>query len=295
MVKTLITGANGFLGYYMVKWLLDHGHDVIATGKGECRLPFEGTKGFTYASMDITDPYEVHDVFAAYSPKIVIHAAAMTKPDDCEQDQWQAYVTNVEATITMLINAEEQDAYFIFLSTDFVFDGEKGMYEENDTPSPVNYYGRTKLEAEEAVREYPGDWAIARTVLVYGKPQMGRQNILTVVKDKLEKGETYSVVDDQFRTPTYVEDLAGGIGLLIENSATGVYHISGDELMTPYQMARAVARHLKLDEELIKRVTAADFTQPARRPRKTGFNISRIKQLGFSPLSFAEGLSATFK
>src|SRR6185503_10069742 len=165
-MKILITGANGFLGYYLVVQLLEKDYSVIATGKGECRLPFTHDIRFQYLSMDVTDPFNVHDVSENIKPDVVIHAGAMSKPDECEMDQMKTYLVNVEGTIQLLINAEELKCFFIFLSTDFVFDGEKGMYKEDDAPRPVNYYGRTKLEAEETVKEYAFDWAIVRTVLV---------------------------------------------------------------------------------------------------------------------------------
>lgn len=292
----LITGANGFLGYYLTKNLLQKEYRVIATGKGDCRLPFNGQKGFEYCEMDITDPFAVHDVFEKYEPAIVVHAGAMSKPDECEQEQWKAYIINTEGTVTMLINAAEQKSFFVFVSTDFVFDGETGMYKEDDKPSPINFYGKTKLEAEEVVKEYEYEWAIVRTVLVYGKPVSGRSNILTIVKEKLEKGEEYKVVDDQVRTPTYIEDLTDGIVAIVEKKATGIYHLSGKDVLTPYQMAVKAANHLGLNASLIKKVTVADFSQPAKRPPKTGFVIDKaIKELNYSPLFFEEGLKKTFE
>lgn len=294
-MKILITGANGFLGHYLVQQLLLKKYTVIATGKGECRLPFTGIDNFDYEPLDFTDPFAVHDLFEKYQPSVVVHAGAMSKPDDCEKEQWQAYLVNVEGTVTLLTNAEEYQSFFIFVSTDFVFDGKKGMYSEMDIPLPVNFYGKTKLEAEEIVKEYPFDWAITRTVLVYGKPLAGRSNILSIVKEKLEKGEEYSVVNDQVRTPTYVEDLAAGIVAIIEKKATGIYHLSGADILTPFEMAIRTADYLGLDKSLLKKVTAADFTQPAKRPPKTGFNIEKAKkELGYQPLSFAEGLAKTF-
>jgi len=294
-MKVLITGANGFLGYYLVQQLLQKNYSVIATSKGECRLAFGEHSNFSYEPMDFTDPFAVHDVFEKHRPAFVIHAGAMSKPDDCELNQWPAYLVNVEGTITLLLNAEEQKSFFIFLSTDFVFDGEKGMYSEEDNPAPVNFYGRTKLEAEEAVQEYEFGWAIVRTVLVYGKPPAGRSTLLSIVKEKLEKGEEYSIVDDQVRTPTYVEDLATGIVSVIEKKATGIFHLSGTDRLTPYQMAYKIADHLGLDKRLIKKVTAASFSQPARRPLKTEFIIDKAeKELGYKPVSFDEGLRRTF-
>jgi dTDP-4-dehydrorhamnose reductase len=294
-MKVLLTGANGFLGHYLTKKLLDKGHEVIATGKGECRLPFEGQRHFHYTPMDFTDAFIVHDVFTQYQPEVVVHAGAISKPDDCEKDQWNAYTINVEGTVTLLLNAEEFQSHFIFLSTDFIFDGSTGMYREVDLPGPVNYYGRTKLEAEDAVKTYSHLWTIVRTVLVYGKPLTGRGNLLTVVKDHLEKGISYKVFDDQVRTPTYVEDLADGIKSIIEKKAAGIYHISGEDQLTPYEMACEVAGYLHLEKNLIIRVTAEEFEQPARRPLLTGFDISKArKDLGYHPTSFARGLEKTF-
>src|SRR6186997_3177914 len=112
-MQVLITGANGFLGYYLVEQLLQKGHSVLATGKGDCRLPFNEQVNFKYVPMDFTDPFAVHDVFEKYKPGYIIHAGAMSKPDECEKEQWQAYVTNVEATVTLLINAGEYKSFFV--------------------------------------------------------------------------------------------------------------------------------------------------------------------------------------
>ncbi len=294
-MKVLVTGANGFLGYYLVEQLLAKNIPVTATGKGECRLPFTHDKNFQYLEMDFTNPFSVHDVFENVKPDVVVHSGAMSKPDECESNQILAYLVNVEGTVQLLINAADSKSFFVFISTDFVFDGERGMYNEDDIPNPVNYYGRTKLEAEEAVKDYEFEWAIVRTVLVYGKNHSGHNNILKIVKEKLEKGEEYSVVDDQLRTPTYVEDLAKGIVSIIEKKATRIFHLSGKDILTPYQMAIKAAEYLQLDSSVIKRVTADSFSQPAKRPLKTGFIIDKArKQLNYDPLSFEEGLKKTF-
>ncbi len=294
-MKILVTGANGFLGFYLIRHLLELKYTVIATGKGECRILFSTYENFVYIPMDFTDPFAVHDVFEKFRPEIVIHAGAMSKPDECEQNQWTAYIVNVEGTVTLLTNAAEQKSFFLFVSTDFIFNGMKGMYAEEDEPAPLNYYGKTKLDAEEAVREYEHDWAIIRTVLVYGKPVMSRSNLLTVVKEKLEKGEMYSVFDDQKRTPTYVEDLASGIEKVIEKRAKGIYNICGKDFMSPYEMAFKTATFLGLEKDLLKKINASDLLQPAKRPAITGLDITKAtKELGYQPVSFEEGLRKTF-
>jgi dTDP-4-dehydrorhamnose reductase len=293
-MKVLITGANGFLGYYLVKQLLEKGFYVIATAKGPNRLPFQEQSNLIYKEMDITDPFQVHDVFEENKPDVVIHSGAMSKPDECELNQWNAYLVNVEGTISVMLNAAEYKSHFIFLSTDFVFDGERGLYNEEDTPKPVNFYGKTKLEAEDAVKEYEFDWTIVRTITVYGKTHSIRKSFPELIKEKLEQGEVYHVFDDQLRTPTYVEDLASGIISVIEKKATGIYHLSGKEVLTPYKMAVKIADYLKMDSSQLIKVTASEFPQPALRPLKTGFMIDKAaSELGFKPISFMEGLKKT--
>jgi dTDP-4-dehydrorhamnose reductase len=294
-MKVLITGANGFLGHYLTELLLKKGYEVIATGKGSSRLFFPGYSCLSYEEMDFTDINAVHKVFARHQPDTIVHAGAMSKPDECELNRAAAFLVNVSGTEKLLNAAADHQSHFIFVSTDFVFDGNKGMYTESDIPSPVNYYGYTKLQAEDAVRKYPGNWSIARTVLVYGRPVAGRDNIITRVKQKLERGEEYAVVNDQVRTPTFVKDLANGITLMIEKNADGIFHISGKDILTPFEMAVRTAGLLGLDTALLCKVTAADFTEPARRPLKTGFVIDKaVRELGFQPLSFEEGLKRTF-
>lgn len=293
-MNILLTGANGFLGHYLVLQLLEKKYNVIATGKGACRLAIPENDFFSYEEMDFTDPFSVHDVFEKHKPAVVIHAGAQSRVDEAELNQWEAYRANVEATVTLLNNAESFQSFFIFISTDFIFDGKQGMYDETSVPGPVNFYGKTKVEAEEAVMEYPFEKAILRTILVYGPPQSGKDNIISVVKKKLEKGESYNVVNDQFRTPTYVEDLAAGIISVVGKKATGIYHLGGPDLLTPYDMACAVADALGLDKSLLKAVTKNNFSQPAKRPLRTGLSIEKAKKdLGYSPLSFKEGLQKT--
>lgn len=294
MQKILITGANGFVGYYLTNLLVKKEYQIIATGKGENRLPFN-QKNFCYYSLDFTDAAAVEKIFTEHQPQIVIHCGALSKPDECELNKEAAFKTNVTGTLTLLKKAEKCKSFFVFLSTDFVFDGVKGMYAEEDERSAVNYYGETKLLAENEVMKYSLDWTIVRTVLVYGKPFLSRQNILTTVAAALQKGEQLNIFNDQVRTPTFVEDLAIALVTIIEKTAKGIYHISGIDVLTPYQMAIAVADYLNLDSSLIKKVAQIDFDQPAKRPLKTGFDISKAQnRLGYNPVSFKEGLSKTF-
>ncbi|HEU0112802.1 MAG TPA: SDR family oxidoreductase [Flavisolibacter sp.] len=293
MQTVLITGANGFVGYYLTQLLLKKGFRVIATGKGENRLYVED-KNFSYQTLDFTNDEEVEKIFLKQKPETVVHCGAISKPDECELNKENAFRTNVTGTLYLLNAAYKLRSFFVFLSTDFVFDGKSGMYKEEDARKAVNYYGETKILAEDEVMKYSFGWAIVRTVLVYGKRFLNRDNIVTNVAGKLKKGEELKIFNDQVRTPTYVEDLAAGIVSIIEKKATGIYHISGDDVLTPYEIAFAVANHLKLNSSLIQKVTEKDFDQPARRPLKTGLDISKAKKvLGYQPISFTEGLKKT--
>jgi len=290
----LITGANGLLGQNLVKLLLDStAHKVIATGKGDSRLPFQQTPQYNYYPLDITDGVAVNDFIQYHKPDAIVHAAAITQPDPCELDQIACWNVNVTATRFLIEAAESVGSYFVYVSTDFVFDGMSGPYKEIDATGPVNYYGSSKLAAEKSVEESSLNWCIVRTVLVFGNILNGnRSNMISWVKDNLENGKPIKVVNDQWRTPTYVEDLANGILLAVDKKAAGIFHISGEEGMTPYDMAAATADYLRLDKSLMTKVNAATFSQPAMRPMKTGFNIDKAKKiLNYQPLTFNEALS----
>lgn len=294
MKNILVTGANGFVGYYLVKRLLQHNQPVVATGKGENRLPFTG-EGFTYVFADLTSEQEVTNLMDSCQPIVVIHLAAISKPDECELNKSTAFSNNVEATQHLLKASAKSSAHFIFLSTDFVFKGDKGFYKEDDRREPVNYYGETKLLAENAVMNYEHKWSIVRTVLVYGRSYSGRENIVTMTANALKENKPLKIFTDQLRTPTYVEDLANAIVLIMAKQATGIYHISGRDVLTPYEVSIQTAAYLDLDTNLVSPVTEEEFDQPAKRPAKTGFDISKAEmELGFVPVSFEEGIRKTF-
>jgi dTDP-4-dehydrorhamnose reductase len=217
--------------------------------------------------------------------------------DDCEKDQELCRVANIDAVSNLIEACQIHAVHFVHLSTDFIFDGEEGPYSEIATPNPINYYGWTKLEAENRIKESGIKWAIVRTVLVYGiANDMSRSNIILWVKKSLEEGKNIKVVNDQWRTPTLAEDLAEGCILILKHGATGVFNISGRDFLTPYDMAIQTADYFGLDKSLITEVDSTLFTQPAKRPPKTGFIIKKAKnELGYSPKSFTEGIGILSK
>ena len=292
-MKILVTGSNGLLGQKLVARLHQQaGVELVSTSRGPNKLA-QLYPAVRFVPLDVADAAQVQQVLGQEQPTHVIHTAAMTHADDCEQNQAECWRQNVTATGHLVQACAAQGIHLTYLSTDFVFSGEAGPLAEDAVPAPVNYYGESKLAAERLVQASPGPWAIARTVLVYGVAHdYGRTNIVLWVRDSLRAGRPIKVVDDQWRTPTLAEDLAEGCWLLARHRAQGIYHLSGEEMLTPYAMSLRVANYFGLDASLITRVTADTFVQPARRPARTGFIIDKARrELGFRPRTFAEGIA----
>uniref|UniRef100_UPI00404A469F SDR family oxidoreductase n=1 Tax=Fulvivirga sp. TaxID=1931237 RepID=UPI00404A469F len=289
-MRILITGSNGLLGQKLIKLLCDEEVEVIATSRGSNRLPNDGQ--YQYESLDIVNQQQVLDVVSKYKPDVIINTAAMTNVDQCETEKEACWELNVNAVKYLIEACEVTGTHLLHVSTDFIFDGSHGPLTEEEAPNPISYYGESKLAAEKLVTESKIKWSIARTVLVYGiAHDMSRSNIVLWVKNSLEAGKAINVVNDQWRTPTLAEDLAMGCYLIASQSATGIYNISGEELMTPYDIAIKTAEYFQLDKSLISETDGSKFSQPAKRPPKTGFIIDKAKtKLGYSPNSFEDGL-----
>ena len=289
--KILITGSNGLLGQKLVQLLTAMPNVALfATARGKNRLPI--TSGYTYFSLDVTNESEINQLISTVKPDVVIHTAAMTNVDQCEVERELCWELNVKAVESLIKACAENNVFLCHLSTDFIFDGIAGPYDENAQPNPISYYGESKLAAENLIRASNIKWAIARTVLVYGiVSDMSRTNIILWLKKSLEDGKTINVVTDQFRTPTLAEDLAMGCWLIAKNEAQGIFNISGKDLLTPYDMAVKTADYFGLDKALINQADSSNFSQTAKRPPRTGFIIDKaIAKLGYNPHSFEQGI-----
>lgn len=291
-MKILLTGSNGLLGQKLVALLRQQvGVEIIATSRGANKLA--GLyPDLPFVALDVTDAAQVQQVLAREQPTHLIHTAAMTNVDECELNHEPCWLQNVTAVENLVTACVAQNIHLTHVSTDFIFSGEAGPLSEEAVPAPVNFYGESKLAAERLVQASAGRWAIARTVLVYGVAhEYGRTNIVLWVRDSLRAGKTIKVVDDQWRTPTLAEDLAQGCWLLAQQAAQGIFNISSDELLTPYAMALRVADYFALDKSLIEKADGSTFSQPARRPARTGFLIDKARrELGYRPHTFAEGI-----
>lgn len=298
-MRILITGSNGFLGSHLTHFFSQTQDQVFATSRGPCRdknIP----QSVEYFEMDITDKESVDHFVQEISPDVIIHNAAMSKPNDCHFNREACLQINVEATKYLMEAAESliknKKIHFIFLSTDFVF-GENGPHAEGDTPGPLNFYGESKLMAEKIVSNASIPYAIVRPVFIYGPVWEGTRNsFIQWVKDSLEKKQTIQVVSDEARTPTYVMDICKGMQVLIKKKKTGIFHFAGKEILTPVDIAIATATTFDLDVNLIEIVKGADLKQPVLRPRKSGLTYTRAaKELGYKPVSFMEGLRQSFE
>lgn len=294
--RILITGSNGLLGQKLVDLLAgNEQYETFATAKGENRLSV--SEGYYFREMDVTDAVQVDEVLTEVKPEVIIHAAAMTNVDQCEMEKDACWKLNVTAVEILIAACKKHNIFLEHVSTDFIFDGTSGPYKEEDEPNPISFYGWSKYAAEKAVMHSDIQWAIARTVLVYGiAHDMSRSNIILWVKKSLEEGKAIKVVTDQFRTPTLAEDLAMGCYLIADQRAEGVFHISGEDFLTPYEMAIMAADYFSLDKSLISPTDASSFTQPARRPPRTGFDLKKSRNiLGYEPHTFREGIALVAK
>ncbi|TVZ55700.1 dTDP-4-dehydrorhamnose reductase [Lutibacter sp. Hel_I_33_5] len=291
MKKVVITGSNGLLGQTLLRLLSEEKEEyqVIGFSRGENR---SGREDFNYVSVDITVEKELRKQLSKYNPDVIINTAAMTHVDVCEDDKDGCDLLNVEVVKYLKEYSEKNNTHLIHISTDFIFDGKKGYYKETDEPNPLSYYGLSKLKSEEILTNSTIDYTILRTILVYGKVfDMSRSNIVLWVREMLSKGKEITIVDDQFRTPTYVEDLAIACKMAIDQNTTGIFNVSSNELLSIFEIAQQIADSFSLDKSLIKPISTSTLNQTAPRPAKTGFDLSKTNSiLGFHPKSFKEDL-----
>ena len=264
-MKILITGGSGLLGQALMNSFNDEEiygtyfeHSVVQN-----KLLY----------LDITSEKEVTLLIQKIKPRVVIHTAAMTDVDDCEVYPQKAMQVNAEGTRNLIIAANQIGAKFVYLSTDYVFNGKKGLYKEEDPVAPINVYGESKLAGEKIVLQGCRDFIIARTSVLYGSTE---GNFATWLLGQLEQKKQLSIVDDQYASPTYNRDLAEQIKILIQNDEHGIFHTAGAERMNRYQFALKVADFFGYDTTLIKPVDINTLPWIAKRPHDSSLDISKI-------------------
>lgn len=291
-MKTLIIGANGFAGRRILQHLSRQGkYDLTGCSLHKDILPGDD---YRFVEADINNHPAIDRMIGELCPDVVINSSALSVPDYCESHHEEADATNIRAVENIARCCEKAGSRFIHLSTDFVFDGKKtDLYTEEDTPAPVNYYGISKYRGELAVAAHCSNYANVRVVVVYGKALPSQHgNILQLVKNRLSAGQEIRVVSDQYRTPTWVQDIADGVERLMHTSQNGTWHICGGECLSIADIAYRVADYFRLDRSLIVPVTTEEMNEATPRPRFSGLSIEKAKrELDYVPHSLEEGMA----
>ena len=259
--------------------LEQHGHEVYA---GYCHNKPELGESVKFDLAKGADLEVIHEIM----PDVIIHTAALTNVDGCEANKELAYKINVEGTKRMWEIANELDVFLIYVSTDYVFSGEKGMYKEDDEPNPVNYYGYTKFLGEKYCD------CIARPCVIYGaKPASGKINFTLWLINKLMNKEEVKIVTDQFITPTLDTNLARMLLEVAERELKGIFHLSGATRVSRYDFALQVANQFGLDRDLIIPSKMNEIEWVAARPKDSSLDISRAsRHLTEKPYSLDKAL-----
>lgn len=287
-MKILVTGANGLIGRKVIRLLTESKrHQIFATSQKRIQLGSE-VEFFT-VNLVYSDLNKVIDTL---KPDVLVHCAAMGSPDACEVDRYSSSKINVEVTARLAAACRDYGVHMIFLSTDFIFDGKKGNYTEEDTPSPISYYGETKLDAENSILSLDIGVTIVRTSLVFGYDNhLSRPNIALKVVDHLKNRKQYKLPIDQFRTPTYAEDLASALMTLAEKRMGGVFNISGDQRISVYEFAKQIAATFEYDDSLLIPSLSTELAEPAKRPIDSSLNISKAKSIiDYNPLPLQKSI-----
>ncbi|MET1160012.1 MAG: dTDP-4-dehydrorhamnose reductase [Thermoprotei archaeon] len=276
-MKIFVTGGTGLLGYNLLKVLSTKGYSVYATYHSHEPPSVDGVK---WLRLNLENTTEIIDVFNSVKPDIVIHSAAYTDVDGCEKNKQKAYVVNYIATKVIAKQVAKQSGFMIYISTDYVFDGEKGLYRENDVPNPINFYGLTKLLGEIAAQNILDEEhsLVIRVSGLYGYSPTGKKNFGVNALEKLMRKEEVTAFIDQYLSPTYVYFLSERITKAIEKKIHGIIHIAGQR-MNRYEFATLLARTLGVNEELVKPTTMNNLRLVARRPRDSSLDTSYAKSL----------------
>ena len=287
--RVLVTGGEGFLGGYLLERLV--GSYEVYAGSRSGALPCPGST----IPLELTDKASIESV-RWLAPRYVVHNAALTLPDVCEEEPDTAHAVNVEGTRLLAEAVQSSCIRFVYCSTDLVFDGSRSQWTETDTPLPLMVYGRTKLAGEEAARAVLGERAVvARLALLYGMGR-GRSAGRTFTESMLveaREGRAVRLFQDQYRSPLYVEDAAAGIEAALEwPEALAVIHLGGPDRISRFEMGVETLDVFGLDRSLAVPARMEDVPARVPRPGDVSLDIRRARSRGFNPLSVRDGLLA---
>ncbi|MBM2840988.1 MAG: dTDP-4-dehydrorhamnose reductase [Bacteroidetes bacterium] len=288
--RVLVVGGNGLLGQRMTEFLIRGSAYHVAVAS-QSPKPVRQLTSASYMQMDITSKKDVKRVVYEAEPDVIINCAAMTNVDACENERERAWKINVEGVEHLIEASRRTNAKIYHVSTDYVFDGKSGPYDEQARPEPLSYYGKTKLASENALHISGVDHFIARAIVLYGTGINVKPNFALWLIQNLEQHLPVKIVDDQFGNPTFVDDLAQGILGAIELERLGTYHLAGRDIVSRHEFAIRLARIFDFDSHLIVPIKTSQLKQPAARPMKSGLVTLKAEvELGYRPSTVEQGL-----
>ena len=280
-MKFFITGGSGLLGERLA---------TIANNDYELVLSHNTNPTSNTVKCDITDKNEVEKTITENKPDVIIHCAAMTDVDLCEDKIDLAYKINSEGTQNITKASEKIGAKIIYVSTDFVFDGKKGYYSEEDEVNPLGIYAKSKYDGEIQVKKYSSNWAIARVSVLYGWHK--KQNFTTWVINQLRNNNPINIVTDQINSPTYADNAAEAIFEIAKQDKNGIFHTSGNDRINRFDFTKKIAEAFNLNKDLINPTTSKQFVQKAPRPQDSSLNVNKVeKELGMTMETCDESLN----
>ncbi|MCW3974814.1 MAG: dTDP-4-dehydrorhamnose reductase [Candidatus Bathyarchaeota archaeon] len=273
-MRIFVTGASGLLGSKITELATEAGHKVISGYA--TRTPDYGD----IIRLDIRDEKSILKRIAESKPDTIIHCAALTNVDDCESNKDLAKKINTDGTKGVAKAAKNAGAYLVYISTDYVFDGLKGLYREGDKEAPINFYGHSKLLGEKAVISLNNEFLIIRPSIIYGaRSASGKTNFALWILKSLEKMVTINILTDQYVSPTLNTNLAKILLEACEKKLDGIYHMAGNFRISRYNFAIRLAEIFGLDKTLIKKVKMSDMNWIAKRPRDSSLNVSKANMV----------------
>ena len=270
-LKFLVTGSAGLVGQQVVKDL-SNSHLVFS-----CYNKSKPEYGDS-VKMDLKNYEMISSVLSETEPDVVIHLGAMTGVDLCEKEESMAFDINTKATQTIAQQCSISNTFLVYVSTDYVFDGNLGMYKEDDVANPLGFYGKSKLEGEKAVQNFSANWCIARTSTPFGLHPTKKSFPMWVIEN-LQKQKQIDVLIDQFTSPTYIPNLSRMLIEISERRITGIINTAGASKISRYQMASMVSDKLNLDGTLLKQISMNKMKWIAQRPKDSSLDVSRASSI----------------
>jgi dTDP-4-dehydrorhamnose reductase len=286
MKKILITGANGLLGQALVDILKDQ-YVILASGVEEESV--HEVPKIKYTPLDISNLRQCRELINQFVPDVIVNAASFTQVDACEDQKELCWQVNVKGVENLANLARRYDVHLIHYSTDYIFDGKKGPYAEDDRSHPLGYYGKSKLASENVLRQIACPFTIVRTCVIYGLGSQVKKNFYVWILENLKGNKSITVVTDQYNNPTLAEDLARGSEQIIRRGYLGSLHLAGKQYLNRFDFAVSVAKFFELDSKLVQPIETVKLKQASPRPEYGGLKIDKaIENLSYEPRSIEE-------